>query len=124
MARILIVEDNDVLNKAYELVLTHHGHTVATAYDGNEGLARAETFDPELILLDMLMPNQDGVGFLKAYDAIGMHPAVKIVLLTNLSEQEAIKQALRLGANEYFLKAKLGPDQLVKVVNKQLTGKA
>lgn len=124
MARILIVEDNDILNTAYELVLTHHGHTVAAAYDGNEGLERAETFNPELILLDMLMPNLNGIGFLKAYDAFHKHTTVKIVLLTNLSEAGTIKQALLLGADEYFLKSKIGPGELVRMINKQLTGKA
>lgn len=119
MTRILIVEDNDVLNKAYELILTHKGHEVATAYDGNEGLKRAETFNPELILLDILMPNLDGGGFLKAYDAAHKHPKVKVVLLTNLNEEEARVQVNNLGAHDYFLKAQLGPGQLVDMVNKQ-----
>ena len=122
MARILIVEDNDVLNKAYELILTHNGHTVATAYDGKEGLALAKTVDPELILLDMLMPNLDGIGFLKAYDVSHKHPTVKIILLTNVSEKGMVEQALRLGANECFLKAQLTPAQLVDMIDKKLKG--
>lgn len=120
MARILLIEDNDILNKAYELILTHNGHVIASAYDGREGLAQAKAFGPELILLDMLMPNMDGIGFLKAYDGTHKHPTIKIVLLTNVSEESLIAQALDLGAQEYFLKAGLAPEQLVAMVNRQL----
>lgn len=120
MARILLVEDNDILNKAYELILTKNGHTLATAYDGNEGLAVAKTFDPELILLDMLMPNMDGIGFLKAYDVTNTHPTVKIILLTNFSDPSLLAQALDLGAHEYYLKVRLAPDQLIAMVNKHV----
>lgn len=120
MARILIVEDNDILNKAYEYILIHDGHIVATAYDGNEGLAQAKAFNPELIILDMLMPHLDGIGFLKAYDVTHRHPTVKVILLTNVSEESLIEQAFKLGASECFLKAQLAPDQLVAMVDRQL----
>ncbi len=120
MARILIVEDNDILSKAYELVLIHHGHVTACAYDGKDGLTQAKDFDPELILLDMLMPRMDGIGFLKAYDSANKHPTTKIVLLTNISEESLVAQALELGAQEYFLKADMAPEQLIAMVNKQL----
>jgi len=120
MARILIVEDNDILNKAYELILTHNEHVVASAYDGKEGLTQASAFNPEVILLDMLMPNLDGIGFLKAYDRINKHPTVKIVLLTNVSEEALVAQALALGAHEYILKAVLAPKQLITLINGQL----
>lgn len=120
MARILIVEDNDILNKAYELILTYNGHIVASAYDGRDGLGQAKDFDPELILLDMLMPNMDGIGFLKAYDRAHKHPTIKIVLLTNVSEESLVAQAFDLGVQEYCLKAGLAPEQLIAMVNKQL----
>lgn len=120
MARILIVEDNDILNKAYELILVHNGHEVASAYDGIEGLAQAISFNPELILLDMLMPNLDGVGFLKAFDSVHKHPSVKIIMLTNISEESLVAPTLELGAKEYFVKATLAPEQLISVINRQL----
>lgn len=120
MARILIIEDNDMLNNAYDIILTHNGHTVASAYDGNEGLSQAKLFKPDLILLDMLMPNLDGIGFLKAYNAANEHSKVKIILLTNVSKASLVTQALELGAHEYFLKVQLKPDQLVAMVDRQL----
>lgn len=120
MARILIIEDNDILNKAYELILTHNGHTIASASDGKKGLTQAEAFNPEVILLDMLMPNLDGIGFLKAYDGINKHPTVKIALLTNVSEESLVKRTLELGAQEYLLKSVLAPEQLVAMVSRLL----
>jgi len=123
MARILIVEDNDILSNAYGLVLTHHGHVVESAHDGMKGLAQAKTFYPELILLDMLMPNLDGIGFLKAYDCIRKHPDVKIVLLTNINEESLVTQALDLGAQQYVLKAELAPKELVALVDRLLEKK-
>jgi CheY-like chemotaxis protein len=68
MASILVVEDDKDLNQAYKLILEHEGHAVATAFNGEEALTLAETDEPDLILLDLLMPIMGGLDFLKHYD--------------------------------------------------------
>ncbi len=117
MARILIVEDNDMLNTAYTYMLSAQGHDVASAFDGLQGLEQAQTFEPDIILLDYLMPNLDGKGFLDRYDAKTKHPDVKILLLTNLSDEEKIEESIQLGVYKHLLKAKVEPHQLVGVID-------
>ncbi len=97
MARVLIVEDNDMLNQAYSIMLKTEGHVVACAFDGEQGLKKAEEFEPDIILLDYMMPKMDGKEFLEHYKAQTEHPKVKVLLLTNISEEVKIDEAMKLG---------------------------
>jgi DNA-binding response OmpR family regulator len=117
MAQILIVEDNTTLNEAYELILTHEGHTVQVAHDGLEALEQLKDFTPDLILLDLLMPKLDGIGFLKEYRKLYPKSETKIVVLTNLDQDKEITAALQLGAYKYIVKARTSPKQLAINVN-------
>ena len=102
MAKILIVEDSDLLNQAYSFMLNAKGHQVVSAFDGMEGLQKAAEFDPEIILLDYLMPKLDGKGFLEAYNVPKNHPTVRVLLLTNLSDEDKLQEALDLGIPTYW----------------------
>lgn len=117
MTRVLIVEDNDLLSSAYKIILEKSGHTVAVAYDGVQGIAQAADFNPNVILLDLLMPHMNGLEFLQHYKAIDDHNNVKIIILTNLGENKQVQEALDLGANSYILKAHASPQQLANIVN-------
>jgi DNA-binding response OmpR family regulator len=68
VAKIFIVEDDQDLNAAYRMILTKEKHQVETAFNGEEALQKVESFDPDLILLDLLMPVKSGVDFLQEYD--------------------------------------------------------
>lgn len=116
MADILIIEDNQTLNQAYRLILEKAGHKVDSAYNGREGLAAAKKATPDIILLDMLMPEMDGLTFLKNYKPF-KHPKTGVVVLSNLDEDQEVKEALRLGANRYILKASTSPSELAVRVN-------
>jgi CheY-like chemotaxis protein len=116
MTKVLIVEDNDMLNTAYTFMLKAKGYDVASAFDGLDGLAKAASFGPDIILLDYLMPNLDGRGFLERYQQATDHPDVKIVLLTNLSDDEKIQEARQLGVHTYLMKSQVEPHQLVGVI--------
>lgn len=117
MTKVLIVEDNDHLNNAYKIILEKNGHQVAVAFDGVEGLAKAEELQPKVILLDLLMPNMDGIAFMKEYDVLNKHKDVKIIILTNLGEEKQVQEAMALGAHRYILKAHASPQQLANIVN-------
>lgn len=124
MARIFIVEDDAELNAAYQTILQKKGHTVETAYNGDEALQKLDNFTPDLILLDLLMPVKSGVEFLKEYDAVGKHPSVKILLFTNLEHASEIHEAFRLGADQCVIKAWTAPAGLITVVSDVLEQKA
>ena len=117
MANVLIVEDNDVLNHAYQVILEKNGHKVEACFNGREALDRLEKFQPEVILLDLIMPKMNGIEFLKNYDVLKEHKDVKVVVLTNVGKDKEIKEAMDLGAYKYILKAHAGPMDLASLVS-------
>lgn len=117
MATILIVEDEQNLNEAYQMILNSVGHTVHAAYDGVEALELTKSLEPDLILLDLRMPKMGGVDFLKAYKAKQSHPDVKVVIFSNLDTQKEIDDAYKLGADKYMLKAWASPKELIQLVD-------
>lgn len=117
MADILIVEDNDMLNRAYKTVLEKNGHNVQSATNGEEALTAIEEFKPKVILLDLLMPKMGGIDFLKAFKDHKANKDVKVVVLTNLGKEETVKEAMDLGAYKYIIKAHSSPADLAALVN-------
>jgi CheY-like chemotaxis protein len=120
VAKILIAEDEQALNDAYVMILERAGHTVKSARDGSEALKITETYEPDVILLDLRMPRLGGIEFLKAYDLPGKHPEVKVIIFSNLDMQKEIDEAFRLGANKYMLKSWASPNELVRMVEAEL----
>jgi DNA-binding response OmpR family regulator len=118
--RVLVVEDEEELNSAYCLILSAEGYDVSNAFDGNDGLDQLEKANPDLILLDLRMPNLDGVGFLRAANIPETYPQTKVVVFTNFDVNEEIKEAFELGAHRYVLKANVSPSELVKLVSEEL----
>ncbi len=113
---ILIVEDELVLLEAYELILKKEGYHVEVAHDGKEAIEITKTYEPDLILLDLRMPNMSGIDFLKDYQQSISHPTVKIVVFSNLDADKEIQEAYELGAEKYVLKAWASPKELTKIV--------
>lgn len=112
MANVLVIEDNKTLNHAYKLILQKEGFNVRVAYNGQEGLELAQLTEPSLILLDMLMPVMDGIGFLEHFKPED-HPDTTILILSNLNEDTEVRKALQLGAHKYILKASTSPQELI-----------
>ena len=115
--KILVVEDEKVLNSAYQTILEKTGYDVRVAYDGNEALEVLEEFSPDIILLDLKMPNLDGIGFLKAYKERDDKNRSKIILFSNYDLQQEIDEAYNLGADKYVLKAWASPKDLLKIID-------
>jgi two-component system response regulator AdeR len=119
MARVLVVEDNDLLGISYEMVLRHHGQDVVMATNGQAGLNELERFQPDVILLDYLMPIMDGKHFLLAFRP-AEHPETKVVLLSNLDDRDRLDEAFALGIHSHLLKASLTPSALAAHVEQLL----
>lgn len=120
MARILIVEDDKDLNNAYCIILRNEGHEVASAFDGKEALTKLKKFDPELILLDLLMPVMGGLEFLKKYDLIHKHPDVKVLIFTNMENSPEVAESYKLGAHRIIIKSWTAPHNLARVISEAL----
>jgi CheY-like chemotaxis protein len=123
MSKILIVEDEKILNEAYRTVLTKAKHKVFTAYNGQEALDIFAKKAPDLVLLDLRMPTLNGIEFLKKLDPIKNYPETHIIVFSNYDDQEEIDQAFKYGATRYLLKAWSSPRDLIKVVNEMLSQK-
>lgn len=119
MAKILIIEDDVRLEDTYDRIFQHHGHTVVRAHDGEDGLKQAEAENPDIILLDMLMPKMHGIEFLKHFDPPS-HPDTKIIVFSNMDSADLQEQALSLGATRYEVKSRFSPNELAKLVNETL----
>ena len=120
--RILIVEDDTVLRSAYATVLNAEGYNVQTAADGVEALETAHTTDFEVILLDMLMPNMNGLEFLQTFAGPTKHPDTKIIVFSNMSVPSEVKDAMRLGATKYLTKSSFTPKEIMSIITEVLHG--
>lgn len=119
MAKILIVEDEAGTRQIYEDVLKKEGYEVDAAEDGEAGFNKIKAGGYSVILLDIMLPKKDGLTILtelkKSPPQAQNGP---IILLTNLSHDPVIKQALELGAKEAITKSDINPGQLVEKIKK------
>jgi len=118
--RVLLAEDDRFLRKAAAAMLRRQGFTVLTAEDGEEalGVARAET--PDLILLDLIMPKMQGFEVLKALKSDPQTSGIPVVILSNLGQESDSKAAREMGALDYWVKANLALEELVRRVEERL----
>jgi len=104
-AKILVVEDEEILLAALEEELNQGGYETQGAADGSEGLEKIKSFKPDLVLLDLVMPKMERMQVLKKMKEDSETKNVPVVILTNLSDYERISEALSLGAKDYLVKA-------------------
>lgn len=116
---VLIVEDDPDLSDAFKIILTKEGYRVTNTYNGQEALEKLKLIEPDMILLDLLMPIMGGEEFLKRFKQAGHK--LPVVVFTNLDAQHDIEEVQKLGASRYILKSWASPDELVKVVKETLS---
>lgn len=124
MANILVVEDDKDLNNAYKIILESENHTVVSAFNGEEALKALESFKPDLILLDLLMPIMGGLEFLQHYDLVKKHPEVKVLIFTNMENSPEVTEAYNLGAARCIIKSWTAPQNLSRVITDTLENRA
>lgn len=122
MANILVVEDDKDLNAAYKIILESAQHNVKTAYNGVDALEILESFTPNLILLDLLMPIMGGLELLEQYK-LKIHPKVKVLIFTNMENSPEVNKAYNLGATRCIIKSWTAPQNLNKVIDETLKEK-
>lgn len=118
MAKILIVEDEAPIANAYKFVLEQAGFEVMVANQANSGLHLAKSEQPDLILLDVMLPEVNGLDMLKELDVHKSHQ--KVIALSNVESDNVVDEALKLGALDFLRKVDYTPHQIVDVVKKHL----
>src|SRR6185436_13098026 len=121
--KILIVEDEEILLTALSEELKQEGFDAVGAKDGMEGVEKAASEKPDLILLDLVMPRLDGIGALKQMKEQDSTKDIPVVILTNLSDYDKISDALSLGAMDYLVKANYRLEELVAKIKMVLERK-
>lgn len=118
--KILVVEDDKDLLSLINKKLTDEGFTVAAVETGRQALDFLEKGRPDLVLLDILLPDIDGLTIL---NEIANNPKTKdlpVIILSNLADQGSVEQAAAVGDYEYLVKAKTDLNDVVKRIRKNL----
>ena len=120
--RILLVEDDAFLRQIYVDSLTQAGFQVQVAIDGSEGFDKIKEGSWDLLLLDIILPNMDGIEIMRKLKADPDYsPQVNkpVIFLTNLDNDNEMKQALELGQG-YIIKSQINPGDLITKINEIL----
>jgi len=123
MKKILIVEDEEFLALALRDNLESEGYSVDTAYNGEEAVEHIKKIKPNIILLDILMPKKDGFFVLEEVKKNPEWKLIPVIVLSNLGEDTAIKQAMEMGADDYFVKSQHPIEEVIEKVKEYLGGK-
>ncbi len=118
--RILLAEDDRFLRKAAGGMLRKLGHTVITAEDGEEALRMARAEQPELVLLDLIMPKIQGFEVLRALKADPATRNIPVIILSNLGQDADKQTTLKAGAAEYLVKVNLSLAELGAAVDRAM----
>lgn len=118
--KIAVIEDDRPIATMYEFKLKQSGYDVQCAYDGVEGLALIEAFRPDLVLLDLKMPNKTGEELLEELRATDWGSDIKVIVLTNISRDEAPQKLRLLNVERYIVKAHHTPSQVVDIIKEVL----
>ncbi|QQG42983.1 MAG: response regulator [Candidatus Giovannonibacteria bacterium] len=121
--KVLIVDDDAFLLDMYAIKFKESGFAVDIAKNGEEALAKSKSAEPDVILLDIVMPKMDGFDVLRALKKDNLAPNAVIVILTNLGQKEDVERGLKLGATDYIVKAHFTPSEVVAKVRGLLGSK-
>lgn len=120
MTKIAIIEDDPVISQMYRMKFEADGFDVQLANNGTRGVDMVESFSPDLILMDLQMPQMGGEEALSIIRKSDWGKTIPVIILTNLGEEEAPKTIRTLGIHSYIVKAELTPRQVVQRVKEAL----
>ena len=120
MKKILLVEDDPLLIDIYGTKLKEAEFDVQVAENGEVVQGKIESFMPDLVILDIVLPREDGWAVLQTVRKNEAWKNIKVIMLSNLSQKEDFERARDLGANLYLVKAHYTPSQVVEEIKKLL----
>ena len=124
LGKILLVEDDKFLSVALGDKLTREGFTMIKAVNGQEALAKVQSQRPDLILLDLMMPQKNGFEVLAELKLDETTKNIPIIILSNLGQEADIKKAKELGVREYLVKSDVEMKTVVEKIKAELAKSA
>jgi len=121
MSKIAIIEDDAAISQMYRIKFESENFEVDTAENGKLGLELIEKMKPDIVLLDLMMPEMNGDEMLIALRKTPFGKDVKVIILTNMGESEAPAVLKDLNVSAFIVKANMTPRQVADLVNKHLT---
>ena len=114
--KILIIEDDDFFRDTVAKRLEQEGFEVFAAGNSKEALEILETKNPNIVLLDIILPGMDGFELLSLIKKTESIKNVSVMILSNLSQKQDIEKALSLGAKDFIIKISVNLDQIMEKV--------
>jgi CheY-like chemotaxis protein len=121
--KVLLVDDDQALRQLYTIELSGRQFTVIVAENGQEGVEKAKSDKPDLILMDIMMPKMDGIAALSKIKTDPDTKDIPVLMLTNFGQENLVQQAFGLGASDYLLKYKVTPAEMAEKVTQVLNAK-
>lgn len=118
--KILIIEEDRFLRKIYKNKFTKAGFEFREAISGDEGLNKACSEKPDLVLLDLMLPKKSGFDVLVELKRDKATKKIPVIILSNLAQEEDIKRTLSLGARDYLIKTEVSLSDVIDRVKKCL----
>ena len=118
--KILIVDDDENLGAVFETALQKSGLETVFALNGQSGIDKAKLEKPDLILLDQVLPDISGNEVLKTLKTDSHTQQIPVLMLSNFSQEELVKEAIDSGAMDYIFKYQVEPQDLVNKVKQAL----
>lgn len=115
---IVLVEDEKILANFIKSRLEREGYKVEVAYDGKKGLDLILTSNPDLVLLDILLPNLGGFDILNKLKEAHIVPKLPVIIISNSGQPVELQRAVDLGARDYLIKVNFTPDEVLEKVDK------
>ena len=118
--KIIVIEDDESIRQMYSYKLKSCGYSVSVAENGLIGLERTEEIKPDLILLDLMMPEMNGDEMLQKLRETTWGANIRVIILTNISRSEAPHSLRLLNVDRYIVKAHSTPSQVIDTVQEIL----
>ncbi|PIS22963.1 response regulator [candidate division WWE3 bacterium CG08_land_8_20_14_0_20_40_13] len=116
MVKVLIIEDDESLYRMYSTEMGLSGFKVVWHNKGNGVVDKAKTENPNIILLDIILPDKDGLHILKELKSDPLTKKVPVIMLTNFGSDANVREALENGAEDFLLKYKIVPAEIVQKI--------
>jgi CheY-like chemotaxis protein len=124
MKKILLIEDEQFIADMYKMKFEKEGYDIAVAGDGETGLELVKSFQPDLVLLDLVLPKMNGFQVLEKIRTDSDTKDINVYILSNLGQTGEIDQGFKEGANGYLIKSNMTPSQLIQNIEKIFKGEA